>query len=51
MVAICRVPVQHDIDIVEEPRPHHVDLARTAFFGRLKKQFHGAAQIGFLLLE
>ena len=34
MVAICRVPVQHDVDIVKQTFAGHVDLTGSAFFGR-----------------
>ena len=33
-VHVRGMPVQHGVDVVEETRAHHVDLARSAFFRR-----------------
>ena len=47
-VTVGGMPVQHRIHIVEQTRPHHIYLARTALFGGGAIQFDGAFLPRFL---
>ena len=42
-IAAARMPVQHDVAIVEQPFTHHEYLGRAPFLGRATVKAHGAA--------
>ena len=46
VVAVGGVPMQHHIDIVEQPRPNHIDLAGAAFLRWRAIDPHGAGIAG-----